>query len=45
LLKGFAVQGLVRLGREQITVIDPAGLQQLADGSADVSERAPTVAL
>jgi len=31
LLKGFAVQGLVRLGREQITVIDASGLQQLAD--------------
>ncbi|RDE49200.1 MAG: Crp/Fnr family transcriptional regulator, partial [Candidatus Accumulibacter meliphilus] len=33
LLKGFALQGLVRLGREQITVIDPRGLQQLADSS------------
>jgi CRP/FNR family transcriptional regulator len=33
LLKGFAVQGLVRLGREQITVIDQAGLQQLAENS------------
>jgi CRP/FNR family transcriptional regulator len=33
LLKGFALQGLVRLGREQITVIDPSGLQQLADSS------------
>ncbi|MBE2258427.1 MAG: Crp/Fnr family transcriptional regulator [Rhodobacteraceae bacterium] len=30
LLKGFAVQGLVRLGREQIVIIDRAGLQQLA---------------
>jgi CRP/FNR family transcriptional regulator len=29
--RAFAVQGLVRLGREQITVIDQAGLQQLAD--------------
>ena len=33
LLKGFAVQGLVRLGREQIAVIDRPGLQQLADSS------------
>jgi len=30
LLKGFADQGLVRLGREQIEVIDPAGLRRLA---------------
>jgi CRP/FNR family transcriptional regulator len=27
LLKGFAAQGLVMLGREQITVIDRTGLQ------------------
>ncbi len=33
LLKGFADQGLVRLGREQISVIDQAGLQQLAANS------------
>lgn len=30
LLKGFADQGLVRLGREQIEVVDPAGLRRLA---------------
>jgi len=30
LLKGFAAQGLVTLGREQITVIDREGLQKLA---------------
>jgi CRP/FNR family transcriptional regulator len=30
LLKGFSAQGLVTLGREQITVTDRAGLQKLA---------------
>lgn len=30
LLKGFVVQGLVSLGREQVTVLDPAGLRKLA---------------
>jgi CRP/FNR family transcriptional regulator len=30
LLKGFAEQGLVRLGREQIEILDPAGLRRLA---------------
>ena len=30
LLKGFAAQGLVALGREQLTVSDRAGLQKLA---------------
>lgn len=30
LLKGFAAQGLVTLGREQLTIIDRAGLQKLA---------------
>lgn len=30
LLKGFAAQGLVSLGREQITLLDRDGLQQLA---------------
>ncbi|WP_291992179.1 Crp/Fnr family transcriptional regulator [Candidatus Accumulibacter sp. ACC003] len=30
LLKGFAVQGLVRLGREQIMIVDRPGLQELA---------------
>lgn len=30
LLKGFAAQGLVTLGREQITLLDRDGLQQLA---------------
>jgi CRP/FNR family transcriptional regulator len=30
LLKGFADQGLVRLGREQIEILDPAGLRRVA---------------
>jgi CRP/FNR family transcriptional regulator len=30
LLKGFAAQGLVALGREQLTVLDRAGLQNMA---------------
>lgn len=30
LLKNFATQGLVRLSREQIDIIDPAGLRRLA---------------
>jgi len=30
LLKGFAAQGLVALGREQLTIADRAGLQKLA---------------
>lgn len=30
LLKGFAEQGLVRLGREQVEVLDPAGLRRVA---------------
>jgi CRP/FNR family transcriptional regulator len=30
LLKGFAEQGLVRLGREQVEVLDPAGLRKTA---------------
>ncbi len=30
LLKGFAEQGLVRLGREQVEVLDPAGLRKVA---------------
>ena len=30
LLKGFAAQGLVRLAREQVEILDPAGLRQLA---------------
>ena len=33
LLKGFSAQGLVMLGREQITLLDRAGLQQLADAN------------
>ena len=34
LLKGLAEQGLVRLGREQVEILDPAGLRRLAaDGS------------
>lgn len=32
LLKGFAAQGLVRLGREQIEILDPAGLRKMAGG-------------
>jgi len=32
LLKGFAAQSLVRLSREQIEILDPAGLRQLAAG-------------
>ena len=31
LLKGFSAQGLVTLGREQITLLDRDGLKQLAD--------------
>ncbi len=31
LLKGFAEQGLVRLGREQIEILDPAGLRKVAE--------------
>lgn len=34
LLKGFAEQGLVGLAREQITIIDAAGLAQLAHNDA-----------
>ena len=30
LLKGFAEQGLVRLGREQVEILDPAGLRRTA---------------
>jgi CRP/FNR family transcriptional regulator len=30
LLKGFAEQGLVRLGREQVEVLNPAGLRRIA---------------
>lgn len=30
LLKGFAAQGLVALGREQLTIVDRGGLQKLA---------------
>lgn len=30
LLKGFADQGFVRLGREQIEILDPAGLRKVA---------------
>ena len=30
LLKGFADQSLVRLGREQIEILDPAGLRRIA---------------
>ena len=30
LLKGFAEQGLVKLGREQVEILDPAGLRKIA---------------
>ena len=30
LLKGFADQGLVKLGREQVEILDPAGLRRIA---------------
>jgi CRP/FNR family transcriptional regulator len=30
LLKGFAEQGLVRLGREQVEILDPAGLRKIS---------------
>jgi CRP/FNR family transcriptional regulator, anaerobic regulatory protein len=33
LLKGFADQGLVRLAREQVEILDPAGLRALAGGA------------
>jgi len=32
LLKGFAAQALVKLSREQIEILDPAGLRKLASG-------------
>jgi CRP/FNR family transcriptional regulator len=32
LLKGFAGQGLVALGREQVEILDPAGLRKIAAG-------------
>ncbi len=32
LLKGFAAQDLVRLGREQIEILDPGGLRRMAGG-------------
>jgi CRP/FNR family transcriptional regulator len=31
LLKGFAEQGLVRLSREQVEILDPAGLRRIAN--------------
>jgi CRP/FNR family transcriptional regulator len=33
LLKGFAAQGLVSLGREQVTLLDPEGLRRLAQSA------------
>lgn len=33
LLKGFAEQGLVRLGREQVDILDPAGLRRVSRGT------------
>jgi len=33
LLKGFAEQGLVRLGREQVEVLDATGLRRIAGGT------------
>lgn len=32
LLKGFAAQGLVKLSREQVEILDPAGLRRIAGG-------------
>ena len=32
LLKGFAEQGLVALAREQVDIVDPAGLRRIAGG-------------
>jgi CRP/FNR family transcriptional regulator len=32
LLKGFAEHDLVRIGREQIEIVDAAGLRRIADG-------------
>ncbi|MBP7628537.1 MAG: Crp/Fnr family transcriptional regulator, partial [Zoogloea sp.] len=32
LLKGFAAQGLVALSREQVEILDPAGLRRVAAG-------------
>jgi CRP/FNR family transcriptional regulator len=34
LLKGFAADGLVSLGREHIALLDRSGLQRLAEGNA-----------
>ena len=35
LLKGFADQGMVRLAREQVEIVDPAGLRRIAaEGTA-----------
>lgn len=33
LLKGFAEQGLVRLGREQVEILDPEGLRRVSRGT------------
>jgi CRP/FNR family transcriptional regulator len=33
LLKGFSAQGLVKLSREQIEILDPAGLRRIASGA------------
>jgi CRP/FNR family transcriptional regulator len=38
LLKGFSAQGLVKLSREQIEILDPAGLRRIASGA---DSRAP----
>lgn len=43
LLKGFAAQGLVRLAREQIEVLDPARLRQLAAGEERGGPTPPAV--
>ncbi len=41
LLKSFADQGLVRLAREQVEILDPAGLRRLsAEGSVQGLSRA-----
>ncbi|HEY6898639.1 MAG TPA: Crp/Fnr family transcriptional regulator [Rhodocyclaceae bacterium] len=37
LLKGFATQGLVKLGREQVEIVDAAGLRRVAEGGSSVT--------
>lgn len=42
LLKGFAAQGLVRLARERIEILDTAGLQALANAGRSAPRAAPS---